>query len=129
MLTSVSNEFVNQYVQQVAPARREDLLKIIEMMRSMAPEAELVNDLGIPYFKMNAGWLYGVAARVDHICVYFSDLSVLHSFRSRLPKAQFGDDCLVIYRLDDINLNVFMELLGQIKVHFLMNHRESFELI
>mgnify|MGYP005993334419 CR=1 FL=1 len=64
MLTSVSNEFVNQYVQQASPARREDLLKIIEMMRSMAPEAELVNDLGIPYFKMNAGWLYGVAARV-----------------------------------------------------------------
>ncbi|QUX96908.1 hypothetical protein C0J08_16530 [Marinomonas sp. CT5] len=128
MLTCVFDDCVEQYVQQTLPARREDLLQIIEMMRAVAPEAELVNDLGIPYFKLCSGWLYGVAARVDHICIYFSDLSVLHSFRSRLPRAQFGDDCLIIHRLDDINLNVFMELLGQIKVHFFINHQESSDL-
>ena len=125
MLTLASSDFVSRYVQQAPLAVREDLLEIIQMMALISPEAELVSDLGIPYFKQNSSWIYGVAAREDHLCVYFSDLSVLHSFANRLPHAQFGDDCLIIYRLDEINLNVFMELLGQIKVHFLLNHRES----
>ena len=129
MLTLVSNDFVCLYVQQTPLAMREDLLEIIQMMALIAPEAELASDLGIPYFKQSANWIYGVAAREDHLCVYFSDLSVLHSFENRLPHAQFGDDCLIIYRLDEINRNVFMELLGQIKVHFLLNHREASELI
>ena len=129
MLTLVSNDFVSRYVQQTPLAMREDLLEIIQMMALIAPEAEMVSDLGIPYFQQNASWIYGVAAREDHLCVYFSDLSVLHSFASRLPHAQFGDDCLIIHRLDEINLNVFMELLGQIKVHFLLNHREPPELV
>ncbi|WP_421855426.1 DUF1801 domain-containing protein [Marinomonas sp.] len=129
MLTLASNDFVSHYVLQAPLAMREDLLEIIQMMALIAPEAELVSDLGIPYFQHNTRWLYGVAAREDHLCVYFSDLSVLHSFANRLPHAQFGDDCLIIHRLDDINLNVFLELLGQIKVHFLLNHRESPELV
>ncbi|RBP81712.1 DUF1801 domain-containing protein [Marinomonas rhizomae] len=129
MLTLVSNDFVNRYVQQAPLAIREDLLEVIQMMTLIAPDAKLVSDLGIPYFQQNASWLYGVAAREDHLCIYFSDLHVLHSFENRLPHAQFGDDCLILYRLDEINRNVFMELLGQIKVHFFMNHREPFELI
>jgi hypothetical protein len=63
------------------------------------------------------------------LCVYFSDLSMLYPFASRLPHVQFGDDCLIIHRLDDININVLAELFGQIKVHFLLKHRESLALI
>ena len=129
MLALVSNDFVSQYIQQASLAIREDLLEILQMMALIAPEAELVNDLGIPYFQQNGNWIYGVAAREDHLCMYFSDLDVLYSFADRLPQAQFGDDCLIIYRLDEINLNVLLELLGQIKVHFLINRRDSSELV
>ena len=129
MLTLAASNFVNRYIQQTSPAMREDLLEIIQMMELIAPEAELVSGLGIPYFQQNASWLYGVAAREDHLCVYFSDLSVLYSFTNRLPHVQFGDNCFIIHRLDDINLNVLAELFGQIKVHFLLNQRESSPLI
>lgn len=129
MLTLASSDFVKRYVQHSAPAMRADLLEVIEMMELIAPEAELVSNLGIPYFQQNASWLYGVAARSDHLCVYFSDLSMLYPFASRLPHVQFGDDCLIIHRLDDININVLAELFGQIKVHFLLKHRESLALI
>lgn len=129
MLTLTSSDFVQQYVQHAAPAMRADLLEIIDMMELIAPEAELVNGLGIPYFQQNASWLYGVAARADHLCVYFSDLSVLYPFVDRLPHAQFGNNCLIIHCLDDINLNVLAELLGQIKVHFLLNHRAGGALV
>ncbi|QUX92875.1 hypothetical protein CYL31_16330 [Marinomonas sp. A3A] len=129
MLTLASSNFVSRYIQQASPAIREDLLEIIQMMELIAPEAELVGGLGIPYFQQNAGWLYGVAAREDHLCVYFSDLSVLYPFAERLPHVQFGDNCFIIHRLDEINLNVLAELFGQIKVHFLLNHREPSVLI
>ena len=121
----ISNDVVYRYIQQVSPSLKGDLLEILQMMTLIAPDAQLVSDSGIPYFQQHSKWLYGVAAREDHLCVYFSDLSVLYSFIDRLPHAQFGDDCLIIYRLDDINRNVLMELLGQIKVHFLINHQES----
>lgn len=129
MLTLASNDFIKRYAQESAPIMRADLLEVVEMMALIAPEAELVSNVGIPYFQQNANWLYGVAARSDHLCVYFSDLSVLYSFADRLPHVQFGDECLIIYQLEDINLNVLAELFGQIKVHFLLNHREAFELL
>jgi|TARA_R110002167_G_scaffold18993_1_gene70443 uncharacterized protein YdhG (YjbR/CyaY superfamily) len=129
MLTLASNDFIKRYAQESAPIMRADLLEVVEMMALIAPEAELVSNVGIPYFQQNANWLFGVAARSDHLCVYFSDLSVLYSFADRLPHVQFGDDCLIIYQLEDINLNVLAELFGQIKVHFLLNHREAFELL
>ncbi|MGO3738064.1 MAG: DUF1801 domain-containing protein [Marinomonas foliarum] len=129
MLTLASSDFVRQYVQHSSPAVRADLLEIIDMMELIAPDAELVSGIGIPYFQQNSSWLYGVAARSDHLCVYFSDLSVLYPFIDRLPHVQFGDNCLIIHRLDEINLNVLAELFGQIKVHFLLNHRASPELI
>ena len=129
MLTLASNDFIKRYVQDSDSVMRADLLEVIEMMALIAPEAELVSNVGIPYFQQNGSWLYGVAARSDHLCVYFSDLSVLYSFADRLPHVQFGDDCLVIYKLKDINLNVLVELFCQIKVHFLLNNREPSELI
>jgi len=61
MLTLASNDFVRRYVKHSAPAMQVDLLEVI------APKAELVGNLGIPYFQQNATWLYGVAARPDHL--------------------------------------------------------------
>ena len=129
MLTLASNDFMKRYVQESDPVMRADLLEVVDMMALIAPEAELVSNVGIPCFQLNGRWLYGVAARSDHLCVYFSDLSVIYSFADRLPHVQFGDDCLIIYQLEDINLNVFVELFGQIKVHFLLNNRKPSELI
>lgn len=129
MLTLASSNFVRQYVQHSSPEIRADLLEVIEMMELIAPDAELISNIGIPYFQQNSSWLYGVAARSDHLCVYFSDFSVLHPFIDRLPHVQFGDNCLIIHRLDEVNLNVLAELLGQIKVHFLLSHRHPPELI
>jgi len=118
ILTVISDDFVEHYVQSTSLEMRSDLLEIIEMMKSIAPDAELTSDLGIPYFQLDSSWLYGVAAREDHLHVYFSDLSLLHAFEKRLRHAQFGNNCLIIHRLSDINRNVFVELLGQMKVHF-----------
>ncbi|WP_137169253.1 DUF1801 domain-containing protein [Marinomonas sp. FW-1] len=123
MLNLASCDFVRQYVQHSSPAMRADLLEIIDMMELIAPDAELVSGIEIPYFQQNSSWLYGVAARSDHLCVYFSDLSVLHPFIDRLPHVQFGDHCFIIHRLDEVNLNVLAELFGQIKVHFLLSHQ------
>lgn len=125
MLTLSPNEFADNYIRHASPAMRADLQKIIDMMGLIAPEAELVSDLGIPYFQQNSGLVYGVAARTDHLCVYFSDKKILYSFSDRLSHVQFGDNCLIIHRLDDVNLNVLAELLGQVKVHFVMNNPES----
>lgn len=117
-MTAISDEFVEHYAQSASPEIRSDLLEIIEMMKSIAPYAELTSDLGIPYFQLDSSWLYGVAVREDRLHVYFSELSTLHAFKERLRHAQFGNNCLIIHRLSDINRNVFVELLGQMKVHF-----------
>ncbi|ETX10960.1 hypothetical protein MUS1_13350 [Marinomonas ushuaiensis DSM 15871] len=129
MLTLPTSDFVRHYIQNTAPIMRADLLKVIEIMREVAPEAELVGDLGIPYFKKNASWLFGVAAREGNLCVFFADLGALHSFSKRLRHTKFGDNCLIIHSLDDVNINVFVELIGQMKVHFDLSNREGKTLI
>jgi hypothetical protein len=96
---------------------RPDLLEVIDIMAAISPKAEIVSDLGIPYFQQGSALLYGVAAREDHLYVYFADSNVFHDFTHRLRPAQFGNNCMIIHRLSDININVFAELLGQMKVH------------
>ncbi|MBJ7538321.1 DUF1801 domain-containing protein [Marinomonas transparens] len=124
MLTLPLDKFAINYIRHASPAMRDDLQEIIDMMRLIAPEAELVSDLGIPYFEQNSNLLYGVAARADHLCVYFSDKKISYPFLNRLSHVQFGDNCLIIHRLEDVNLNVLAELFGQLKVHFVMNNRD-----
>lgn len=120
MLVKTSNDFVQSYVESIALEMRSDLLEVIDIMAAISPSAELVSDFGIPYFQQGSTLLYGVAAREDHLYVYFLDSNLLHDFAHRLRPAQFGNNCLIIHRLSDININVFVELLGQMKVH--LNH-------
>jgi uncharacterized protein YdhG (YjbR/CyaY superfamily) len=129
MLEETSEGFVQSYVESCAKEMQADLLEVIDIMKVVSPNAEVVSDLGIPYFQQNATLLYGVAAREDHLCVYFSNANLLHTFVNRLRPAQFGNNCLIIRQLSDININVFVELLRQMKVHFECNHREEKELI
>ena len=67
MLTLASNDFMKRYVQESDPVMRADLLEVVDMMALIAPEAELVSNVGIPCFQLNGSWLYGVAARSDHL--------------------------------------------------------------
>lgn len=118
MLVKTSNDFIQSYVEGIAVDMQADLLEVVDIMAAISPKAELVSDLGIPYFQQGSTLLYGVAAREDHLYVYFFDSNLLHDFAYRLRPAQFGNNCLIIHRLSDININVFVELLGQMKVHF-----------
>lgn len=118
MLTQASNTFVHHYTERVSPETRSDLLEIIAMMDSVSPEAELVSDLGIPYFQCDSNWLYGAAIHDDYLYVYVYDSHILHGFESRLRRANIGNNCLIFHRLEDINPNVLVELLIQMKSHF-----------
>ena len=129
MLVETSDDFVQRYVESSAKEVQADLLEIIGIMKAISPNANLISDLGIPYFQQNTILLYGVAARQDHLCVYFSDTNLLHSFTDRLRPAQTGNDCLIIRKLSEININVFVELLRQMKVKIDYNHREEKALI
>jgi len=118
MLVKTSNEFVQKYIENIAIEMQSDLLEVIDIMAAISPNAELIGDLGIPYFQQGSTLLYGVAAREDHLYVYFFDSNLLHDFAYRLRPAQFGNNCLIIHRLSDININVFVELISQMRVHF-----------
>ena len=118
MLTNASNEFVRRYTERVSPETRSDLLEIIDIMNAVSPDAELVSDLGIPYFQWDSNWLYGAAIRDDNLYVYVSDPHILFAFEQRLRRAHVGGSCLIFHRLEDINPNVLVELLIQMKSHF-----------
>lgn len=117
MLTFSNKDSVDDYIRLASPDMQQGLRVIIDIMGQIAPSAKLVCEPGIPFFKQDAGWVYGVAARHDHYCVYFSDSQISPDFYERLPQVQFGEGCLIIHRLEDVNINVLAELLGQIKVH------------
>lgn len=121
------SDFIDNYVKNASSGMREDLQEIIDIMTLIAPDAELSFDLGIPYFQQESNWLFGVAIRKDHLCVYFSDPTHFHSFAERLTHAQFGENCLSFHRLNEINVNIFTELLGQIKVSSIKRNRERFD--
>ncbi|MBJ7552819.1 DUF1801 domain-containing protein [Marinomonas spartinae] len=123
-MTSPASNFIDYYIQHAASAMRDDLHEIIDIMTLIAPDAELSFDLGIPYFQQESDWLFGVAARQDHLCIYFSDTSLFYSFAQRLNHAQFGENCLRFHRLNEINVNVFTELLSQIKASAVKRNRE-----
>ncbi|MGO3346409.1 MAG: DUF1801 domain-containing protein [Marinomonas sp.] len=117
MMTLPNNAFIHKYLAHTAESMRADLHEVLAMMRTIAPDAELSFDLGIPYFQQDSEFLFGVAARDNHLCIYFDTCPVFYSFKERLNQVQFGQNCLIFHRLQDININVFAELLSQIKVY------------
>ena len=84
------SDFIDNYVKNASSGMREDLQEIIDIMTLIAPDAELSFDLGIPYFQQESNWLFGVAIRKDHLCVYFSDPTHFHSFAERLITPNLG---------------------------------------
>ncbi|REG84824.1 DUF1801 domain-containing protein [Marinomonas pollencensis] len=124
MMTLPIDTFVDNYIEHASANMRADLHEIIAIMRLIAPNAELSFDFGIPYFQQDSELLFGVAAREDHLCIYFNDCTQFYSFAERLNHAQFGENCLSFHRLNDININVFAELLSQIKVHSVKRGRD-----
>ncbi|WP_460750617.1 DUF1801 domain-containing protein [Marinomonas epiphytica] len=129
MLTYTNKDTVDDYIRLASPDMQQGLRDILAIMGQIAPSAKLVCDPGIPFFQENTGWVYGVAARHDHYCVYFSDPDISPDFYQRLPQVQFGEGCLIIHRLEEVNINVLAELLGQIKVHFTMHEKERAPLL
>jgi uncharacterized protein YdhG (YjbR/CyaY superfamily) len=124
MMTLPINTFVDSYIEHAAASMRADLHEVLAIMRLIAPHAELSFELGIPYFQQDSDLLFGVAAREDHLCIYFDDTSEFYSFAERLNHAQFGENCLTFHHLHDININVFAELLSQIKAHSIKRGRD-----
>lgn len=124
MMTLPVNTFMDNYLEHASEKMRADLSEVLSMMTLIAPDAKLSFDLGIPYFQQDSDMLFGVAAREDHLCIYFDDPTLIYSFAERLNHAQFGQNCLSFHRLQDININVFAELLSQIKVHSIKRGRD-----
>lgn len=116
-MDTIEDSVLKNYFSHVPFAMKDDFLELITLMETIAPEAVVNFQLGIPYFCQNNQLIYGIAAREDHIILYYPTLEDSFGFSSRLKQATLGNGCISFRRLANINVNILSELLALIKVN------------
>ena len=108
------------YVEGLEPPRREDIGRLHERIRSVAPSLagsarEGMLTYGRYTYKSRSGregeWYpLGVASNKAYISLYAATLN-LEPFIARLPNANLGRGCIRFKRLDDVDLEVIDEVI------------------
>jgi uncharacterized protein YdhG (YjbR/CyaY superfamily) len=108
------------YVEGLESPRREDISRLHERIREVAPElaasaAQGMLTYGRYTYKSRSGaageWFpLGVASNKQYISVYASPQN-LEPYVERLPKANLGRGCIRFKRLDDVDLEVLDEVI------------------
>jgi hypothetical protein len=108
------------YVEGLEPPRREDIGRLHERIRELAPSmaasaAEGMLTYGRYSYRYKSGrvgdwWALGVASNKDYISLYMPTLN-LEPYVARLPKANLGRGCIRFRRLDDVDSVVIDEVI------------------
>jgi hypothetical protein len=108
------------YVEALESPRREDIGRLHERIRAVAPSlaasaAEGMLTYGKYTYKSRSGrageWFpLGVASNKAYISLYASPVN-LEPYVARLPKANLGRGCIRFKRLDDVDLEVLDEVI------------------
>ncbi len=108
------------YVEGLESPRREDIGRLHERIREVAPglvpsAKEGMLTYGTYTYKSRAGregswWILGVASNKAYISLYAPTLQA-ESYLERLPKANLGRGCIRFKRLADVDLDVIDEVI------------------
>ena len=116
-----------QYIAEVEDARREDIQRLHDLIREIAPELEPTMEFGMMaygkfHYKYASGregdWMtIGVANNKRYIsmdcCSADERGYVAERYRERLPKADIGKSCVRFKRLSDLDEKVLRELIRE----------------
>ena len=114
-----------EYIAQVEEKRRDDIQKLHDLVREVAPELEPTMEFkmlgyGKMKYKYASGregeWMkIGIANNKSYISLYCcavdDDGYVAERYRERLPKANIGKSCVRIKRLSDLDEEALRDLI------------------
>lgn len=114
-----------EYIAQVEEKRREDIQKLHDLVREVAPELEPTMEFkmlgyGKMSYKYASGregeWMkVGIANNKQYISLYCcaadKDGYVAERYREELPKANIGKSCVRFKRLSDLDEEVLKQLI------------------
>ena len=106
------------------PKRREDSFKILKLMREVTQEepvmwGDSIVGFGSYHYKYASGreadWLaIGFSPRKQALTVYIMDsFEKYDELLKKLGKHKTGKSCLYINKLEDVNISVLKELIGE----------------
>ena len=116
-----------EYIAQVEEKRRDDIQKLHDLVREVAPELEPTMEFkmlgyGKMKYKYASGregeWMkIGIANNKQYISVYCCAADdegyVAERYKERLPKASIGKSCVRFKRVSDLEEDVLRELIRE----------------
>lgn len=116
-----------EYIAQVEEERRDDIQKLHDLVREVAPELEPTMDFkmlgyGKMEYKYASGregeWMkIGIANNKQYISIYCCAADdegyVAERYKERLPKASIGKSCVRFKRVSDLDEEVLRELIRE----------------
>lgn len=116
-----------QYIAEVEESRREDIQRLHELIREVAPELEPTMEFGMMgygrfHYQYASGregdWMkLGVANNKRYISLYCCSADergyVAERYKQRLPKASIGKSCVRFKRLSDLDEETLRELIRE----------------
>lgn len=114
-----------EYIAQVEERRRDDIQRLHNLVREVAPELDPTMEFGMlgygkMHYKYASGrkgeWMkIGIANNKQYISLYCcaanDDGYVAEQYRDRLPKANIGKSCVRFKRLSDLDEDVLKQLI------------------
>ncbi len=114
-----------EYIAQTEEKRRDDIRRLHDLVREVAPELEPTMEFGmLGYGKMRyryasgreGEWMkIGIANNKQYISLYCcaanDDGYVAEQYRDRLPKANIGKSCVRFKRLSDLDEDMLKQLI------------------
>ncbi len=116
-----------EYIAAVEESRREDIRKLHDLIREVAPELTPTMEFGVMgygrfHYKYASGregeWMrIGVANNKQYISIYCCAADergyVAERFRERLPRANIGKSCVRIKRVSDLDEDALRDLIRE----------------
>jgi uncharacterized protein YdhG (YjbR/CyaY superfamily) len=116
-----------EYIAQVEDKRRDDIQRLHDLVREVAPELEPTMEFkmlgyGKFHYKYASGregdWMkIGIANNKQYISVYCCAADdegyVAERYKERLPKASIGKSCVRFKRVSDLDEDVLRELIRE----------------
>ncbi len=117
----------DEYIDQVEDARREDIQRLHDLVREIAPELEPTMEFGMMsygkfHYKYASGregdWMkLGIANNKRYISLYCCSADekgyVAERYKKRLPKASIGKSCVRFKRLSDLDEDALRDLIRE----------------
>ena len=92
---------VHEYIDKVTDERRDFLLKFMDLIMKLYPQAEDKISFRIIVFKQNKGWV-GLGYGKQGATVYTQCIARIAEFHANYPKIKTGKGCINFKLTDDI---------------------------